>query len=783
MSQSQTLAGAPPSGVEEGDDRNSDHYMPYAQNPSEASDSGSGSSSDSDSEDEAQAKAQIEAIEAVLNSNPSDYVSHVQVVVRTLVAGRFCGIYGGHSSHTKYIKILRKQGDIEKLRQARETMGSLFPLSPEMWREWAKDEITMSSGVEAFSTVEKIYERGVSDYLSVSLWCDYLNFVQEHDPSVRECSASGISKARNLFERALTSAGLHVAEGHMLWELYREFEQAIFFTIEETDSVAREKQIQRIRSLFRRQLSIPLAELNSTLLAYKAWEADNGSLSDSSELDGLPLHVGSVSEKALKMLNARAHFEEKVSKKDVDSEKLQEYMTYLKFEHSSGDPARIQILYERAIADFPISSDLWIDYTQYLDKTFKLSTVFEKSLQCVFSTFNEYLNIFLTRVDGLRRRICSSTAVEDGMDYAVIRDIFQNSGSMLEAWLAYITWEIEMGQINEARSIYKRCYSKRFPGTGSEEIIQDICHSWVCFEREYGSLEHFDIAVQKVAPRLQELQLFRLQQESKNVGLATNERESSSMKNAREKRKPTSNPDNEQSPAKHRKTTAQKLKKTNENNTDQAGHAAEASEAAERDAKKSESSSQQTDHKFSRKSMPFNDQCTAFVSNLNLQATDDDLHKFFADVGGVVAVRILKDKFTKKSRGLAYVDFSDDAHLTAALEKNKHTLFGKRLSVLKSDPQQGRKKKIDGRSIRSGQGEKDSEEASSKGRKEEQSQSQSSSSDVQLKGRNTFALPRNVKPLIGRSTQSKPQSDGVEKQEDEEHPKSNDEFRKMFTRK
>ncbi|KAL6495055.1 hypothetical protein OROGR_030974 [Orobanche gracilis] len=166
-------------------------------------------------------------------------------------------------------------------------------------------------------------------------------------------------------------------------------------------------------------------------------------------------------------------------------------------------------------------------------------------------------------------------------------------------------------------------------------------------------------------------------------------------------------------------------------------------------------------------------------------ATDDDLHKFFADVGGVVAVRILKDKFTKKSRfwGLAYVDFSDDAHLTAALEKNKHTLFGKRLSVLKSDPQQGRKKKIDGRSIRSGQGEKDSEEASSKGRKEEQSQSQSSSSDVQLKGRNTFALPRNVKPLIGRSTQSKPQSDGVEKQEDEEHPKSNDEFRKMFTRK
>lgn len=46
--------------------------------------------------------------------------------------------------------------------------------------------------------------------------------------------------------------------------------------------------------------------------------------------------------------------------------------TYLKFEHSSGDPARIQVLYERAISEFPISTDLWLDYTQYLDKTFKV---------------------------------------------------------------------------------------------------------------------------------------------------------------------------------------------------------------------------------------------------------------------------------------------------------------------------------------------------------------------------------------------------------------------------
>lgn len=45
---------------------------------------------------------------------------------------------------------------------------------------------------------------------------------------------------------------------------------------------------------------------------------------------------------------------------------------YLKFEQTSGDPARVQILYERAIAEFPVSADLWLNYTEYLDRTLKV---------------------------------------------------------------------------------------------------------------------------------------------------------------------------------------------------------------------------------------------------------------------------------------------------------------------------------------------------------------------------------------------------------------------------
>lgn len=39
---------------------------------------------------------------------------------------------------------------------------------------------------------------------------------------------------------------------------------------------------------------------------------------------------------------------------------------------------------------------------------------------------------------------------------------------MLAAWQAYIDMEVRLGHVKEARSIYRRCYTRKFDGTGSE---------------------------------------------------------------------------------------------------------------------------------------------------------------------------------------------------------------------------------------------------------------------------------------------------------------------------
>ncbi|KVF74582.1 RNA-processing protein, HAT helix, partial [Cynara cardunculus var. scolymus] len=427
-----------------------------AHNPNNSqSASNSDSGSDSESDDEAQAALELQNLEAELSTNPANYDAHVQ-----------------------YIKALRKQGDIDKLRLAREAMSELFPLAPAMWQQWTNDEISL------------------------------------------------ISTSGDLFERALIACGLHVAEGSKLWEAYKSYEEAVLNSMDTMDFESREKQVQRIRNIFHRHLSIPHRDLMSTLLTYKAWEAEHGNTLDvsSSSTEGISANVASAYQKAIEMLSMRADFEEKIA--------------YLKFEQSCGDPARVKSLYERAITEFPISSDLWIDYTHYLNKTLKadktLRDIFNRATRncpwvgelwvqfmlylercrCSEKELSDYVDIFLTRVDGLRRRILFAKELDDGLDYALIRDTFQracdylspqlkntysllqihrywarlessignditaargvwesllkNSGSMLEAWQGYISMETEMGHINEARSLYKRCYSKRFSGTGSE---------------------------------------------------------------------------------------------------------------------------------------------------------------------------------------------------------------------------------------------------------------------------------------------------------------------------
>jgi len=57
-----------------------------------------------------------------------------------------------------------------------------------------------------------------------------------------------------------------------------------------------------------------------------------------------------------------------------------------------------------------------------------------------------------------------------------------------------------------------------------------------------------------------------------------------------------------------------------------------------------------------------------FVGNLSYSMTDDQLGQLFAQFGTVVSANVVKDKFSGRSKGFAFVEFETDEAAAEAMK-------------------------------------------------------------------------------------------------------------------
>ena len=76
---------------------------------------------------------------------------------------------------------------------------------------------------------------------------------------------------------------------------------------------------------------------------------------------------------------------------------------------------------------------------------------------------------------------------------------------------------------------------------------------------------------------------------------------------------------------------------------------------------------------------------TVFVVNLSTKLDERGIFKFFSKVGKVTDVRVIYDRNSSKSKGMAYVEFSDKKFIHAALELTGQTLNGQAITVKMSE--------------------------------------------------------------------------------------------------
>uniref|UniRef100_A0A8C6NYK7 Spliceosome associated factor 3, U4/U6 recycling protein n=1 Tax=Nothobranchius furzeri TaxID=105023 RepID=A0A8C6NYK7_NOTFU len=454
---------------------------------------------DESSEDEKENEAEIQRLEEQLSINAFDYNCHVDL-----------------------IKLLKHEGELFRLRKARQKMSELFPLTegPEIWLEYAQYSIG-----------------GMG-------------------------SPGGIDKVRSIFERAVTAVGLHMTKGQTLWEAYREFENALLSTL----------QLERIHTLFRRQLAVPLMEMETTYAEYEEWSEN-----------GVPETVVHQYKKALQQMQKCKSYEEALLV--AEPPKLAEYQAYIEFELKEGDPPRIQITFERALAENCLVPDMWTKYTTYLDRQLKIkdlvlstheravrncpwtmslwksyllalerhgsdhhtvSDVFEKALNAGFIQATDYVEIWQAYLDYLRRRVdfskgelhflysgrssglvlvftlpsCVSAGFgESGDPSCVIMQIWariearhcknmqkarelwdsimtKGNAKYANMWLEYYNLERAYGDTAHCRKALHRAVQC------SSDYPEHACEVLLTFERVEGTLEDWDTAVQKTETRL-----------------------------------------------------------------------------------------------------------------------------------------------------------------------------------------------------------------------------------------------------------------------------------------
>jgi cold-inducible RNA-binding protein len=86
-----------------------------------------------------------------------------------------------------------------------------------------------------------------------------------------------------------------------------------------------------------------------------------------------------------------------------------------------------------------------------------------------------------------------------------------------------------------------------------------------------------------------------------------------------------------------------------------------------------------------------------FVGNLSYQTLENDLQDYFSQAGVVTSVNLMMDKFTGRSRGFAFVEFSTSAEALKAVEMFQNKEFqGRALTVNVARPREERAPRGDG---------------------------------------------------------------------------------------
>eukprot|EP01080_Neovahlkampfia_damariscottae_P001888 gene1888-1029_t len=587
------------------------------------------SSSGSDEEEEVSFE-QIEIAEQTLVNNPYELKNHIQ-----------------------FIDLLRKSGNIEKLKKAKENIAKYFTLNDKIWIKYIQEEENISTTKEEFENVLKLYERALHDFQSIQLWTNYLNFIIEHENKIKE-----------RFKEAFKIIGIHFQKGNEIFELYRGIKN-----LNEED----------IRESYKIQLSNPHQTIEKTFNDYANFEKNEKEVKKIKE---------DIYLNCLNLTKERLKFEKSLKK-------IESWFEYIEFENNE---ERKISLFERCLIKNTKNNLVWLKYIELLQENEKyndllmktltraiknvtnsniivlymnhlqlnsknelkneMKLIYKRTFNLKFNSFQDYLNIFISYLTFLKNNLKQEFILElkqefentigfmnknfpdSDRTYSLVRfyafilttkcnelsiakelyfSLVQNKPNDSSLWFYFIQFSM-LYDFQSIREIYNQAIyliSSYYP-------LKSIGSNWIEFERNYGDLSSLLYVEKLYYSKLKTLE------ENKNEEKKVEKKEEKIEKRKRE----VTNNDDEMNKSKKLKLDG-----------------------------------------------PGNESLTLFILNIAYTMTDDQLKQLFEGNNcNVNSVRIIKGQ-RGMPKGYGYIEMNDIESVEMGLKLNKKEVQGRVLKV------------------------------------------------------------------------------------------------------
>ncbi|KAG0027208.1 RNA-binding protein 4F [Podila clonocystis] len=469
----------------------------------------------------------IGVLKASLQTNPSQYEVHIHLIA-----------------------LLKSAAMFEELRAAREAMSAVFPLSEELWLQWINDESNMAASEDEKENVLNLYERATTDYLSIAIWKSYTEYaVQEYFEAAEHGDDESIltkDKVTAIFQKAITFTGHHIAQSHVIWNAWAEFETQIL-NAQESRS---EDDIKRIKSMYEQRLAVAHVEIDNTVSSYISFVTGHCG----EDFEKAMAECSALAVQARKMLSERESLELELTS---TGNSLETFLKYLEFELK---PQRKQFpyartLFERALAVHCLVPTLWIDYNTlilsmetYVKPEDQVTDVVVKALADpnLAANSQELSKVVLAHCaykyrkttkneDGynlVRQALEHAVAVVDaaGGDPAchvqkywieleafkfgnptkarsLWTDVIVKQKTMADSWIAMAEMDKRLTNIKEARHTYRRACDQAKHLDWPEKLFE----SWIAFERENSGDSEYREALIRTREAMKNVEALRTQ--------------------------------------------------------------------------------------------------------------------------------------------------------------------------------------------------------------------------------------------------------------------------------